>query len=137
MFTAQTNACQAHEAAACFVEPLPRHLLRQLHERYPYALDDMEWATVYYEVASEYHLTPFAYMYHNFEGVWDSWEEFVEVRTFDFLAECRKLVEAINDRQKVQQLIDYFSYRRFADDLEEDYWFVELTDDSVVIFRRC
>jgi len=136
MNTTQRNTCQASEAVAWFPEPLPRHILKKLHGKYPNALGDMEWAIVYGEIERENYITPFAHMFHNFIGVYSSWDVFASDKLEEFLDWCREAGTDTRKMHKVQALIDYLDYDRYAADLEEDYLTIYLADGRVVIIRN-
>jgi len=117
------------------VNTLPRHLLVQLKKHMPPELNDEDLAIIYNVYQNHTcKLLPMAAVINEFQGVYPSWEDFVEYKTEDFLNWCRDMGRNINDRQKMQRLIDYFDYHRFEADLEEDFWFIDITDDRVAVF---
>jgi len=119
------------------VETLPRHVLVQLKKHMPHELTDEDLSIIHDVFKNNpCKLMPTIEVISEFQGVYLSWEEFVEYKTMDFLDWCKTATRDAQARQKVQRLVDYFDYRRFEDDLEADFWFIDITDDRVAVFIR-
>jgi len=124
------------QTSSTFIEPLPSCILTQLRPHFSNELSNMDLAIIYHEFKNSCFVFPIAAALGGYRGTYGSWEDFVEEKTIEFLDWCQSISKDGNEKQKIQRLVDYFDHHRFADDLEDDYWFIDTTDDRVAVFIR-